>query len=58
LARLFISPSWPKWLRLARTRIGTLRDPHLAPGTWRALAAGEVRALYAAALSGIEKASE
>jgi 23S rRNA pseudouridine2605 synthase len=45
-------------VRLARTRIGTLRDPHLAPGTWRVLAAGEVRALYAAALSGIEKASE
>jgi 23S rRNA pseudouridine2605 synthase len=45
-------------VRLARTRIGTLRDPHLAPGTWRVLAAGEVRALYAAALDGIEKASE
>src|SRR5437016_3156330 len=37
-------------VRLARTRIATLRDPHLAPGTWRALTADEVRALYAAAL--------
>ena len=34
-------------VRLARTRIGPLRDPHLAPGTWRALSADEVRALYA-----------
>jgi 23S rRNA pseudouridine2605 synthase len=45
-------------VRLARTRIATLRDPHLAPGTWRALTADEVRALYAAALGGIEKAPE
>jgi 23S rRNA pseudouridine2605 synthase len=39
-------------LRLARTRIGPLRDAHLAPGTWRVLASDEVRALYAAALAG------
>ena len=34
-------------VRLARTRIGPLRDPHLAPGTWRVLTTDEVRALYA-----------
>jgi 23S rRNA pseudouridine2605 synthase len=45
-------------VRLARTRIGPLRDPHLAPGTWRALATDEVRALYAAALDGAAEASE
>ncbi|HEY5172432.1 MAG TPA: pseudouridine synthase, partial [Acidimicrobiia bacterium] len=45
-------------VRLARTRIGPLRDPRLAPGTWRALATEEVRALYAAALDGAEEASE
>jgi 23S rRNA pseudouridine2605 synthase len=45
-------------VRLARTRIGTLRDPRLAPGTWRELAADEVRALYAAALGGAEKVPE
>jgi 23S rRNA pseudouridine2605 synthase len=45
-------------VRLARTRIGPLRDPHLAPGTWRALATEEVRALYAAALDGAAEASE
>ena len=39
-------------VRLARTRIGPLRDPQLAPGTWRVLATDEVRALYAAALDG------
>lgn len=45
-------------VRLTRTRIGPLRDPHLAPGTWRALATEEVRALYAAALDGAAEASE
>jgi 23S rRNA pseudouridine2605 synthase len=51
-------------VRLARTRIGPLRDPHLAPGAWRVLALDEVRALYAAALAdpppldGGENASE
>ena len=45
-------------VRLARTRIGPFRDPHLAPGTWRALATEEVRALYAAALDGAAEASE
>src|SRR5258706_4832890 len=30
-------------VRLARTRIGTFRDPRLAPGTWRVLATDEVR---------------
>jgi 23S rRNA pseudouridine2605 synthase len=39
-------------VRLARTRIGPLRDPRLAPGTWRALEPAEVRALYAAAVAG------
>jgi 23S rRNA pseudouridine2605 synthase len=34
---------------LARTRIGPLHDSRLAPGTWRALTAREVRGLYAAA---------
>ena len=45
-------------VRLARTRIGPLRDPHLAPGAWRVLATDEVRALYAAGLDGINNASE
>jgi 23S rRNA pseudouridine2605 synthase len=31
--------------RLVRTRIGPLRDPRLAPGTWRELSADEVRRL-------------
>lgn len=31
--------------RLVRVRIGPLRDPGLGPGGWRALTAGEVRAL-------------
>jgi 23S rRNA pseudouridine2605 synthase len=31
--------------RLVRTRIGPLRDTRLAPGRWRVLDAGEVRAL-------------
>jgi 23S rRNA pseudouridine2605 synthase len=35
--------------RLVRTRIGPVRDPNLPPGKWRALEAGEVRALAAAA---------
>jgi 23S rRNA pseudouridine2605 synthase len=34
--------------RLVRTRIGPLRDPRLAPGSWRDLRPDEVRALYAA----------
>jgi 23S rRNA pseudouridine2605 synthase len=45
-------------VRLARTRIGPLRDPRLAPGTWRALTTEEVRALYAAALDGAGETSE
>jgi 23S rRNA pseudouridine2605 synthase len=36
-------------VRLVRTRIGTLRDPNLAPGHWRELTGKEVRALAAAA---------
>jgi 23S rRNA pseudouridine2605 synthase len=35
--------------RLVRTRIGPLRDTALAPGRWRDLSAGEVRALAGAA---------
>ncbi len=35
--------------RLVRTRIGTLRDPTLAPGRWRELSMAEVRALAASA---------
>jgi 23S rRNA pseudouridine2605 synthase len=35
--------------RLVRTRIGPLRDTTLAPGRWRTLDAGEVRALASAA---------
>jgi 23S rRNA pseudouridine2605 synthase len=35
--------------RLVRTRIGPLSDPHLRPGTWRALDPSEVRALARAA---------
>lgn len=34
---------------LVRTAIGPIRDPALAPGTWRRLSATEVRSLYAAA---------
>lgn len=34
--------------RLVRVRIGPVRDPGLQPGTWRALAPAEVRALHAA----------
>ncbi len=32
-------------VRLARTRIGSLADPSLAPGSWRELTVAEVRAL-------------
>ena len=32
-------------VRLARTRIGPLRDTRLAPGEWRELSTDEVRAL-------------
>jgi 23S rRNA pseudouridine2605 synthase len=35
--------------RLVRTRIGPLRDTNLAPGRWRSLTTGEVRALADAA---------
>lgn len=35
--------------RLVRTRIGPLRDPHLAPGAWRPLTTDEVRELERAA---------
>jgi len=45
-------------VRLARVRIGPLRDARLAPGAWRALTAAEVRALYAAGLGAGEPASE
>jgi len=45
-------------VRLARTRIGPLRDARLAPGTWRRLSTDEVRALYAAALGGRDDAAE
>ena len=45
-------------VRLARTRIGPLRDPHLAPGTWRAVTNDEVRALYAAGLDSSHESSE
>jgi 23S rRNA pseudouridine2605 synthase len=38
--------------RLVRTRIGRLRDDHLAPGEWRELRAGEVRGLYESAMNG------
>jgi 23S rRNA pseudouridine2605 synthase len=37
--------------RLVRTRIGPVRDDHLAPGQWRELRAREVRALYEAAVA-------
>jgi 23S rRNA pseudouridine2605 synthase len=45
-------------VRLARTRIGPLRDPHLAPGTWRVVTSDEVRALYAAGLDSAAAAPE
>jgi 23S rRNA pseudouridine2605 synthase len=34
--------------RLVRTRVGPVTDRDLAPGTWRSLGRGEVRALYEA----------
>jgi 23S rRNA pseudouridine2605 synthase len=37
-------------VRLVRTRIGPVADRRLAPGEWRQLTAGEVRALYQAAV--------
>jgi 23S rRNA pseudouridine2605 synthase len=37
-------------VRLVRTRLGAVQDSRLAPGRWRPLEAGEVRALYASAL--------
>lgn len=37
--------------RLVRVRIGPVRDPALAPGAWRVLTPGEVRALHAATAS-------
>lgn len=45
-------------VRLARTRIGSLRDTKLAPGAWRVLVPEEVRGLYAAGLDGNREASE
>jgi 23S rRNA pseudouridine2605 synthase len=39
-------------LRLVRTRIGPVSDPHLRAGQWRALTPAEVRALARAATSG------
>jgi 23S rRNA pseudouridine2605 synthase len=45
-------------VRLARTRIGPLRDPRLAPGAWRALTTAEVRALYAAGVGSTENGAE
>jgi 23S rRNA pseudouridine2605 synthase len=45
-------------VRLARTRIGPLRDTRLAPGAWRALEPSEVRSLYAAGLGGAGGAPE
>ena len=42
-------------VRLARVRIGPLRDAHLAPGAWRELTRDEVRALYGAGLSNFPK---
>jgi 23S rRNA pseudouridine2605 synthase len=46
-------------LRLIRTRIGPLRDQHLAPGEWRALTVEEVRELEEAAAgldNGVDRA--
>jgi len=45
-------------VRLARTRIGPLRDTRLAPGAWRVLGVAEVRALYAAAVEEAADSSE
>jgi pseudouridine synthase len=44
--------------RLVRVRIGPVRAPDLAPGSWRPLTPAEVRALYAAALEGGKGAEE
>jgi 23S rRNA pseudouridine2605 synthase len=44
--------------RLVRVRIGPVADRRLAPGTWRELTPGEVRALYAAALNASGSAPE
>jgi 23S rRNA pseudouridine2605 synthase len=44
--------------RLIRTRIGPVRDAHLAPGDWRLLRAREVRALYAAAVASDENETD
>ena len=44
--------------RLVRTRIGPLHDSKLAPGAYRALTPGEVRALYADALGGQPEAPD
>lgn len=41
--------------RLVRTRIGSLRDSRLRPGSWRPLTTDEVRRLYADALGGAEQ---
>jgi 23S rRNA pseudouridine2605 synthase len=38
-------------LRLVRVRIGSLRDPSLAPGQWRPLTTAEVRALNEASVA-------
>ncbi|MGH8989642.1 MAG: pseudouridine synthase [Acidimicrobiales bacterium] len=38
--------------RLVRTRVGPVSDPGLAPGRWRPLSSGEIRALYAASDEG------
>jgi len=42
-------------LRLVRVRIGTLRDPHLAPGEWRELDLDEVRRLNQPAQHGRQR---
>jgi 23S rRNA pseudouridine2605 synthase len=55
--RMFSAVGHPV-VRLARTRIGTLRDPHLAPGAWRELTTAEVRELYAAGLAGHDESPE
>jgi 23S rRNA pseudouridine2605 synthase len=43
--------------RLVRTRIGPLRDPHLAPGEWRPLTQDELRALERAVAEAPEPGS-
>jgi 23S rRNA pseudouridine2605 synthase len=44
--------------RLVRTRFGPLHDNRLAPGQWRALTQGEIRALYAAIQNEITEAED